>query len=119
MGERGLKGPSFYFELVRMQVTGLRFLKRLNINAIVLYPFIFYADKDVPPVIGNHERIHWEQIKRDGVLRFYSRYLQEYFRLRLKGLKHDAAYRGISYEKEAYSQERNFSYKVTERTMPS
>ncbi|HXH74849.1 MAG TPA: hypothetical protein VNJ08_07780 [Bacteriovoracaceae bacterium] len=95
-----------------MQITGIQFLKRLKINAIVIYPFIIYSDKKIDPIIANHERIHWDQIKRDGVIKFYALYLQEYYRLRRKGLTHHAAYRGISYEKEAYLHEEDFSYQI-------
>lgn len=99
-----------------MKITGIKILKRFRINAIVIYPFIFYADTEIDPVLNNHERIHWDQIKRDGVIFFYKRYFQEYLKLRCSGLKHDPAYRGISYEKEAYLHEKNLSYSVTART---
>jgi hypothetical protein len=49
-----------------------------------------------------HEQIHVNQIKKDGIVKFYGRYLWEYFQGRKQGLTHYQAYRNISYEKEAF-----------------
>jgi hypothetical protein len=85
-----------------MQLRGFKFLRRFGINGIVLWPFIIFADRDPSRLIQNHERIHWLQIQRDGVLRFYLRYCAEYLRHRRQGLPHHEAYRAISYEQEAF-----------------
>lgn len=53
-----------------------------------------------------HEQVHLKQIKREGVFRFYTRYLLEYFKGRKNGLTHYQAYRNISYEREAYDSAR-------------
>jgi len=87
------------------KITNCTFLKRFNINAIVLYPFVLYCDRDPGKRIISHEMVHFDQIRKDGVVTFYSRYLLEYFRGRYEGLSHYEAYRNISYEKEAYSKE--------------
>lgn len=89
-----------------MQVTNCKFLKILKINAIVLYPFVFYCDSHPDTGIVLHEQVHLNQIKRDGVLWFYAKYLFEYFKGRKGGLTHYQAYRNISYEKEAYDSAR-------------
>lgn len=82
----------------------------LDVNAIVLYPFIFFADRSPDPFIVNHEFIHVQQIKRHGVGKFYFLYLYEYLRHRLKKKRHYEAYMAISFEKEAYENQHNLAY---------
>lgn len=91
--------PSYFFI---MNIYNCRFLKPLNINAIVLYPFILYYDKKPLEEIMRHESVHIDQIKKNGVVKFYSRYLTEYCQGRWQGLNHYQAYRNISFEREAY-----------------
>ncbi|MEZ5176625.1 MAG: hypothetical protein R2823_10570 [Acidimicrobiia bacterium] len=52
------------------------------------------------PDIVAHELVHTAQWA-DGGLGFWARYVGEYAGLRLLGLSHGAAYRGISYEVDA------------------
>lgn len=80
--------------------------KILKVDAIVLHPFIFFAEKNPKKTLINHELIHVEQIKRDGFLKFYYNYIKEYSFHRLQKMNHDQAYRSISYEKEAYEKEK-------------
>lgn len=102
------------------EVTNIRLLKYFGINGIVLWPFIFYADRKPNPQVRNHESIHADQIRRDGVLKFYTLYLTEYARGRWAGLSHDKAYRDISFEREAYENQHNLSYlnREGDRTSP-
>lgn len=83
-----------------------RVARLLKVHAIVLYPFIFFAEKNPGEILVNHEMIHVEQIKRLGVLKFYYLYLKEYFGMRFKGLDHQHAYHEISFEKEAYENQK-------------
>lgn len=76
--------------------------KILRVNGITLYPFVFVREKRPDMTLVNHERIHYEQARRVGVLRFYVLYLGEYFQNRLRGMGHREAYREISFEKEAF-----------------
>lgn len=81
-------------------------------RAITLYPFIFLSaarDKTDRPLI-NHERIHLRQQLELWVIPFYLLYLGEYLLYRLRGLSHAAAYRHISFEREAYDHERQLDY---------
>jgi hypothetical protein len=87
-------------------------LKIFKVEAITLYPFVFYSSDFPSKTLVKHEQIHLDQIARDGVLKFYSKYLFEYVLLRSKGLNHYSAYMGISYEIEAYANEHNLDYKV-------
>ncbi|MBA2403629.1 MAG: hypothetical protein H0V66_02575 [Bdellovibrionales bacterium] len=98
-----------------IKVRGVKVLKPFKIEAIVLFPFVLFASSEPDEKIDNHERIHLDQIKRDGVLMFYSRYLLEYYRSRRRGLSHDLAYRAISYEKEAYQHQKDILYRVADR----
>jgi hypothetical protein len=53
-----------------------------------------------------HELVHVQQIARLGLVRFYWRYLAEYISLRRRGLSSAEAYRGISFEAEAFAAEK-------------
>lgn len=83
-------------------------------NAIVLYPFIFFADKNPDQYIVNHEFIHVHQIKRLGIMKFYILYLYEYLQLRMKKKTHFEAYMEISFEREAYGNQHNLAYNGAE-----
>ena len=72
-------------------------------KAITLAPFAIlvkpeYADDKV---VINHERIHWMQQKKGWYIGFYVQYFVEWV---FKG------YRNISFEIEAYENEKNFEY---------
>ena len=72
-------------------------------NGITLAPIGVFVKPEAADnkVVMNHERIHWEQQKKLGLFKFYTRYLYE---AALKG------YRNISFEIEAYDHERDFDY---------
>jgi hypothetical protein len=89
--------------------------KILPYEAMVLYPFLLYKTKPIDPVTLNHERIHFDQIKRDTLIGFYLVYVYEYLLNRLNGLSHYESYFSISYEIEAYENQHNPDYKVKER----
>jgi hypothetical protein len=78
------------------------FILRMKIKAIVLFPFIIVSKSTlVDPVLLNHEKIHLRQQLELLVIPFYIWYLIEFF---TKG------YLNISFEKEAYMNEKDFSY---------
>lgn len=87
-----------------------RIAKILNVRGIVIYPFVLFASATPDEFLLNHELIHLKQIKQHGVLKFYLLYLKEYSQHRLAGKSHDAAYRSISFEKEAYENQHNLQY---------
>lgn len=95
-----------------IKIKGVKLLKLFRIEGIVLYPFILFASKFPHEHLDNHERIHCDQIRRDGIFRFYGSYLWQYFSNRRKGMNKDQAYRAISYEKEAYQHHHESEYKV-------
>lgn len=65
--------------------------------------------KDGPEAVSarllRHETIHQEQMDRHGVAGFYARYLTDYLRGLWRLRNHDAAYRAIAFEQEAYARE--------------
>lgn len=79
---------------------------------MALYPFVLLRDKRMKDNhrLINHERIHLRQQLEMLIIPFYIWYLAEYFirlsKYRNKGL----AYRNISFEREAYTNEYNFNY---------
>ena len=82
--------------------------KLLKVEAITLYPFIFFANSkeyELKYHVVNHEYVHVLQIQSLGWLKFYYTYLKQYFTLRLKGKSADDAYYGVSYEQEAYAKQ--------------
>lgn len=92
-----------------------RFMRLITGNfarAITLYPFVFVRqkrDRD-DPVLLNHEKIHLHQQRELLVIPFYVCYLLEYGIGRLRGKNHRQAYEEISFEREAYTHERDFAY---------
>lgn len=80
-----------------------------NVAAITLGRRIWIA-RELPPaeleMLLRHELVHVRQMERLGVFVFVLRYLGEYARNRLRGMSHDAAYRAISFEAEAFASER-------------
>jgi hypothetical protein len=80
-----------------------------NIAAITLGRRIWIARELPPPQLETllrHELVHVRQMERLGVVRFLARYLGEYAANRLRRMGHDAAYRAISFEREAFEAER-------------
>ena len=67
---------------------------------------LFKGDEaDVSPTLLRHELIHQEQIDRHGIARFYLIYLRDYLINLWRLRDHDAAYRNIPFEKEAFERE--------------
>jgi hypothetical protein len=51
----------------------LPLLKVTKIDAIVLYPFLLHKDKTMSNTLLNHERIHFDQIKKIWIVIFLFR----------------------------------------------
>lgn len=58
----------------------------------------------------NHELIHTAQMKELGYIGFYLWYGIEYFLIRLFHKKQGDAYHDVSFEEEAYANEKDLSY---------
>lgn len=77
-------------------------------SAINLFGILFVRpDVSIHPVLLNHERIHTAQMRELWYLPFYLLYVGEWlWRLFRSG----NAYRGISFEREAYDYDRDPEY---------
>ncbi|MGB3617237.1 MAG: hypothetical protein WBA12_03905 [Catalinimonas sp.] len=83
---------------------------RLHVGGMALWPLILTRGRRPSARLLNHERIHLRQEWELGVGPFYVWYFAEYAYHRARGLRHDAAYRAISFEREAYAHEADFTY---------
>jgi hypothetical protein len=86
-----------------------------KIDGIALWPFVLIASKEANSIVLNHERIHLRQQIEMLVLPFYVWYLAEWILYYFKFKDWDKAYRHISFEKEAYKNDRNLNYLKTRR----
>lgn len=93
-----------------MIIVSDRFLKFLTFflgggelpSAMAFFPFIILNSKVVAtPELINHERIHLRQQIELLIIPFYIWYLIEYYK---------KSYYNVSFEKEAYSNDKNLKY---------
>jgi hypothetical protein len=67
---------------------------------------LFKSDEsEVSQTLFRHELIHQEQIDRHGIVRFYLIYLRDYLLNLWRLRNHDAAYRNIPFEREAFERQ--------------
>ena len=66
----------------------------------------------------NHEMIHTAQMKEMGYVFFYIWYLVEWLVKLVKLGDSNKAYRAISFEREAYGNEKNLTYTITREKFP-
>lgn len=89
-----------------------KYLTPRGFRGLTLFPFVFIAEKDdkLNMVFINHEKIHIRQQLELLVLPFYIWYSLE-FLVRLFQYKDKfEAYKNISFEREAYSNEKDLNY---------
>lgn len=101
--------------MILVLVSFFRYLLPKHIVAITIWPFMLFKRKeDTRNVkILNHEKIHLRQQLELLVIPFYIIYLIEYVVLLIVYRDHDKAYRNISFEKEAYTNDSNITYLKT------
>lgn len=89
-----------------------KYLLGKSFKGISLWPFVVLRHKDAArdPVFINHERIHLKQQQELLVLPFYFLYLAEFGFRFLKYRNAFKAYRNISFEREAYNNEKDLTY---------
>lgn len=89
-----------------------RFFLRKGFSGITLWPFIIlkYPSLKSNPVFLNHERIHSRQQAEMLVILFYVWYGIEFLIRIFQYKNRHLAYRNISFEREAYSNEQNLTY---------
>lgn len=67
---------------------------------------LFKGDEsEVSETLFRHEIIHQEQIDRHGIARFYLIYLRDYLVNLWRLRNHEAAYRNIPFEREAFERQ--------------
>ena len=95
-----------------MFVVVLSHLFRKNFIGITLFPFIFLRDPKLTEnkTLINHETIHIIQQVELLVIPFYIWYLTEYLFRLIQYKNQHKAYRNISFEREAYANEKNPNY---------
>lgn len=99
----------------RFFIIAPKLLKLLSANfatAMALYPFVLFKNEGAlrNKILVNHERIHLRQQLEMLVIPFYLWYGLEYLFRRIQFNSHYVAYRHISFEREAYSNEKKMDY---------
>lgn len=85
-------------------------------GAMAIWPFILTKNKPVSDRTLRHERIHHAQQKEMLLIPFYLWYLVEWiFRLFQHGFRWMDAYRAISFEAEAFGNEKDLEYRAGRR----
>jgi len=89
-----------------------KYLLRKGFNGIELWPFIILRKKEMKKDLRilNHERIHLQQQAELLVLFFYFWYLIEFLVRWVHYKNRYQAYRNISFEREAYTNEKDLNY---------
>lgn len=89
-----------------------KYLIPKGFRGLTTYPFIFvrYAADKENLVFINHEKIHLRQQLELLILPFYVWYFVEFIVRLLQYKNRTLAYRNISFEREAYSNELDLSY---------
>src|SRR5215831_723876 len=87
-------------------------VKSLHVRGMALFPFILLREKSLSKdkIIMNHEMIHHQQQLELLIIPFYLFYIINYFFNRIRYKTHDAAYRNIIFEREAYANETDLEY---------
>lgn len=115
---RHLVGPVFRWSGTTHLAINRRFILRIPIlgpDGMALFPFILVRQTNPSPTLLNHERIHLRQQAELGVLPFYLWYIVEYGIRRIQYRDRYAAYRNISFEREAFTNDNDLTYLESRR----
>lgn len=84
---------------------------------MAIFPFVLikYQELKSDRQIMNHELIHLRQQMELLIIPFFILYLINYLVNLIKYRNHDRAYRNILFEREAYSNDANYSYLSSRR----
>lgn len=95
-----------------MKVIVAKYLTPVGFRAITLFPFVIIRSKEalLDPYLLNHERIHIHQQRELLVVFFYIWYILEFLIRWLQLRDRKAAYRALSFEREAYTNENDPHY---------
>lgn len=94
------------------EIYNSKFAKFFKVEAITLYPYIFFAKPKANVVISTviHEKIHIAQVEYFGWVTFYVSYLLYYVAGLIRYKNRRIAYLQISYEDEAYKHAGDDTY---------
>jgi len=89
-----------------------RYLFGNRFTGATIWPFIFLKEKRLmgDPIFMNHEKIHFRQQMEMLVIPFYIWYSFEYLFRLVQYKKKRLAYLNISFEREAYKNEKDLKY---------
>ena len=89
-----------------------RFLIPKGYRGMAVFPFVIlrHADDAETAVLINHEKIHIRQQLEMLVVPFFVWYFAEYLYRLIQFHSHAAAYKNISFEREAYANEKSPDY---------
>lgn len=95
-----------------MIVLVFKYLLPKGYRGITLFPFIIFSDKNYKGnlVLLNHEKIHIRQQLELLVVLFYIWYGIEFLVRYFQYKNWNLAYRNISFEREAYTNEKDLNY---------
>ena len=89
-----------------------KYLTPRGFRGLTFFPFVFLMNKEdvLDKVFVNHEKIHLRQQLELLVLPFYVWYVMEFLIRWIITKDKNVAYRNISFEKEAYTNEKDLNY---------
>jgi len=95
-----------------MIVIVCKYLIPKGYRGLTLFPFVFLLNKKdkANDSLINHEKIHLRQQLELLIVPFYIWYVMEFFYLLCHHKDTKKAYLNISFEKEAYCNEKDFNY---------
>ncbi len=94
------------------------FPKLVKVEAITIYPYVLFTSAKTAPSTAEvirHECVHVRQVRRLGVVRFAIAYAWELLVLLCGGRTYDQAIHEISFEVEAYRDEKTMVMTADER----
>ena len=87
-----------------------------SVAGISLWPFVIVKKKySSHRVLINHERVHIVQQAEMAIIPFYLWYIVEYIIRLIQYRNTNKAYKNISFEREAYSNDKNLNYLKTRK----
>ena len=94
-----------------------KYLIPKNYSGLTVFPFIFLKNKQLlaDSILLNHEKIHLKQQIELLWIAFFIWYVTEYLMGLIKFRNHYKAYKNISFENEAYTNENNTKYLINRK----
>jgi hypothetical protein len=99
-GVRVVSMPKGVARVLGRHVQAITIVRTIMVNTQIFDSVVSGSE----PELVAHELTHVAQWENSGILSFLWIYTRDYLRLRLLGATHDAAYRSIGFEHEAYSR---------------